>query len=98
MAADDVLVEEKDAARWTRLAHLGGRVLQIDDLRSLFDDHGLGNRERLPETRIEALSKIAGQFQVLPLIFTHGNRIRLVDQDVGRLQDRVGEQSHRGAV
>jgi hypothetical protein len=41
---------------------------------------------------VEPLGQVAGQLQVLPLVLADRHLVRLVEQDVGRLQDRVGEQ------
>ena len=41
---------------------------------------------------IETLSHIAGHFDVLLLILTHGHDIGVVEQDVGRHQDGVRKQ------
>ena len=35
---------------------------------------------------------------MLALIFTHRNLFCLIEQNVARLQNRVGEQPHRGSV
>ena len=82
--------------RFGRLAHLGGRFLQVVDLRHRFDDVGLRYDERLPEPRVEALRKVSRQLDVLALILAHGHVVGLVEQNVGRLQDRVGEQPDAG--
>ena len=54
--------------------------------------YGVGHRERLAERGVEPLREIAGQLQVLALVLADRHGVGLVEQDVGRLQDRVGEQ------
>ena len=81
-----------------RLAHLGRRVLQVADLRRGLDDVGLGHPQGRPVARVEPLGQVAGQLEVLALVLTDGHLVRGVEQDVGRLQDRVGEQPDRGPV
>ncbi len=55
---------------------------------------GLGDDERLPVAPIEPFTQIAGQLQVLALILADRHGRGLVEQDVSRLQDGVGEQPH----
>jgi len=44
------------------------------------------------------LRQVPGQFQVLTLVLTDRDGVGLVGQDVGGLQDRVGEQPDAGPV
>ena len=85
-------------ARRRGLAHLRRRILQVVDLRRALDDVRLGHHERLPEPGVEALGQVAGQFEVLTLVLTDRHQLRAVEQDVGGLQDRVGEQADAGVV
>ena len=50
------------------------------------------------ERGVEALGQVPGQLQVLPLVLADRHRVGLVEQDVGGLQDRVGEQPDAGPV
>ncbi len=47
---------------------------------------------------VELLGDIAGQFQVLTLVFTDRYMGCLVDQDIGGLQHGVGIETHRSAL
>jgi hypothetical protein len=42
---------------------------------------------------VEPLREVAGQLEVLALVLTDRHVVRAVEQDVGGLQDRVGEQA-----
>ena len=42
---------------------------------------------------VESLCEVAGFFQILFLVFSYRDVIRLVDQDVGCHQSRVGEET-----
>ena len=56
-----------------------------------------GIDEGFAEAGVEALGEVAGQFEVLPLVVADGHAVGLVQQDVGRHQNRVGEQPTRAA-
>src|SRR5664279_3907033 len=89
------LVEQIDRAGVAeRLAHLRARVLQVENLRRLRRDERLGNGERLPVAGVEPLRESAGELEMLALVLTDGDALCLVEQDVRRLQHRVGEQAH----
>ena len=60
--------------------------------------YGSGTVNVVAEPRVEALREVAGQLQVLALVLADRHRVGLVEQDVGGLQDRVGEQADGGAV
>ena len=60
--------------------------------------YGSGTVSVGPERGVEPLRQVAGQLQVLALVLADRHRVGLVEQDVGRLQDRVGEQAHRRAL
>ena len=60
--------------------------------------YGPGIDEGLPEPVVEPLRKVPGELEVLALIFPDRHLIGVVEQDVGRLQDRVSEQAHAGRV
>ncbi len=94
------IVEQADQPRLAgrRLAHLRRRVLQVVDLGGGLRDHRLGDDEGVGEARVEALRDVAGQFQVLALVLADGHQVGVVEQHVGRLQHRIGEQADRGGV
>ena len=70
-------------------------LLQVGDLRGRLEDVGLGQPEGLLVAVVEALREVAGQLEVLALVLADGHVVRAVEQDVGRLEDRVGEQARR---
>ena len=47
---------------------------------------------------VEGLCDVARQLDVLALILTHGNAVRLIEQDVGGHEHRVGQQANAGAL
>ena len=53
---------------------------------------GLGDDERLAEAVVEADGDVAGDLDVLALVVADGHLVGVVQQDVRRLQRRVGEQ------
>ena len=57
--------------------------------------YGPGHDEGRAEPVVEPLGQVPGQLQVLALVLADGHLVGLVEQDVGRLQDRVGEQARR---
>ena len=64
--------------------------------RGLAQDHRLGQREQLDgEAAVERAGDVAGELQMLLLVLADRHVGRLVDQDVGRHQHRVGEQADR---
>ncbi len=81
-----------------RLAHLDRRVLKVVDLRRLLQDVRLRDREGLAVAAVEALGEVAGQLDVLALVLADRYLVRLVQEDVGDLEDRVREQADAGAV
>ena len=92
---DDVrLVEQSTthARAADALAHLLLDLLQVVDLGGLLEDVGLGHRERRTEARVEPRGEVARELDVLALVLADRHPVGLVEQDVGRLQDRVGEQ------
>ena len=52
-----------------------------------------GRVKRRPEAAVEPGREVAGQLEVLPLVLTDRHLVGLVDEDVGGLQHRVGEQA-----
>ena len=81
-----------------RLRHLSFRVLQIVDLGGLFEYYGLWNGEGVAEARVESGGEVAGELEVLALVFANRHCLWLVKQDVGGLKDRVGEEPDACAV
>ena len=75
-----------------RLGHLRGGVLEVADLGGGLEDVGLGQPEGLLVAAVEPLREVAGQLEVLALVLADRDVVRPVEQDVGRLEDRVGEQ------
>ena len=71
------------------------RLGQVVDLGGLLRDHHFGHHERAGEPGVEPLRDVARQFQVLALILAHRNQIGVVEQYVGGLQHRIGEQTDR---
>jgi hypothetical protein len=53
---------------------------------------GLGLGEGLPEKPVEAAGDLPGELYVLHLVLPHGHGVRLVDEDVRRLQHGVHEE------
>ena len=47
---------------------------------------------------VEPLRQVARELQVLALVLTHRDVVRVVEQDVGGLQDRVGEERDVGVL
>ncbi len=88
-----VLEIDDPSIRIARFRHLRGRILEIRDLgpRAWSDD--LGENESVSKTTVESNGDVSGDFDVLPLIFSDGNLLGVVEQDVRSLKGRVGEQS-----
>ena len=55
-------------------------------------DHRLGHDERVAEAVVEADRDVAGDLDVLALVVADRHLVGVVQQDVGGLQRRVGEQ------
>ena len=81
-----------------RLGHLRRRVLEVHHPRPGFGNDGRREDERLAEAVVEADGDIARDLDVLTLVVADGDFIGVVEQDVGRLQCRVGEQAGRDEV
>ena len=56
---------------------------------------GSRHDERGAVPAVEAVGEVAGQLEVLALVLADGYLVGLVEEDVGRLQHRVGEQADR---
>ena len=61
-------------------------------------DGMLRHHERLAVAVVEAVRQVAGQLEMLALVVTHRHLLGVVEQDVGRLQRGIGEQSRRHEV
>ena len=72
--------------------------MQIKHLGSGLDDPRLRHGKGLTETTVKPLGQITRKFQVLTLIFPDGDFIGLINQNVSRLQDGIGEQANGGSV
>ncbi len=83
------LVEDADLVA-VALGHLA--AVDARHHRGGVEDVGLGDDEDLPELLVELAGDVAGHLQVLLLVLAHRHQIGEVDQDVGRLQHRIGEQ------
>lgn len=53
----------------------------------------VGNREDVAKLRVEGLGRVAGQLEVLRLVLADGHKRRLVQQNVGGLEDGVSQQA-----
>src|SRR3546814_7180645 len=74
-------------------------VAQAHDPRRLLRDDGIGQGKKLhAEIGVELDRDIAAEFQMLLLIFAHGNMGRLVEQNVGSLQHGIDEQANAGTL
>ena len=69
------------------------RVLQVHHPRAGRRDGGLGHDERVAVAGVEPDGEVAGELDVLALVVAHGHPVGVVEEDVGRLQRRVGEQA-----
>ena len=58
---------------------------------------GSGTTNVSPNRRVEPLRQVAGELEVLALVLADRHVVGVVQQDVGRLQHRVGEQPDVGA-
>ena len=67
-------------------------MLQVHDPGPRARDGGLGDGEGLPVAVVEPDRDLARQLQVLALVVAHRHRRRVVEEDVGRHEDRVGEE------
>jgi len=72
--------------------------LQVGHLRPRLGCDHFGDDERLAETGVESHGDVAGDLDVLTLILAHGHLVGVVQEDVGRLQGRVGEKSGRHEI
>ena len=73
------------------LAHL--LPVEAGDDRDLAPDHRLRHDEGLAVGLVELDRDVAGHLQVLLLVLADGHGVRVVEEDVGRHQHRIGEQA-----
>ena len=66
-------------------------MLQIHHPGSGWRDDRLRDHEGVPEPTVEPDGDVAGQLNVLALVLADGNLVGVVEEDVGRLEGRVGE-------
>ncbi|MGA7311496.1 MAG: hypothetical protein WBX05_21375, partial [Pseudolabrys sp.] len=90
LAPDDVGLSEDVDRVADRLAHLPYPVGAQHD-RGLGEDR-LRLGKRVAVARVERPDDLARQLEVGRLVLAHRHQRRLVDDDVGGLQDRIGEQ------
>ncbi len=97
LAGDDVrLVEDEHGALrgLHRFGHLLVGVLEVHDPCRGAGDGRFGHHQSGTVAVVEPLGHVPGQLEVLSLVVPHGDPIGVVEQDVGALEDRVGEQPH----
>ena len=92
-------VEHLDEAEFggERGRHAARGILEVHDLRAELAVRPLGYDERLAEALVEPLREVAGELEVLALVFPDRHDVGVVEEDVGRLQHRVGHQPDREA-
>ena len=59
-------------------------------------DGGLGDDEGLAVAVVEAHGQLTGELEVLALVVADGHGVGVVEEDVGRHEDGVGEQARPG--
>jgi hypothetical protein len=78
------------------LAHLlAVEARHLGEVRLLRHER-LGAAEDLAVQRVEGGRHVLRHLDVLDLVLAHGHEVRVVREDVGRHEDRVGEQAHVG--
>src|ERR1017187_9207891 len=76
------------------------RVLEVHDAGATAG-RGYGGVRHLESGAIAgvpALGQVSGELEVLALVVADGDEVGLVEQDVGRHEDRVGEQAEPGRL
>ena len=68
-------------------------VLQAHEARHIRHER-LGLDEHFSELRIELARQRAREFEMLELVLAHGHRFRVIEQDIRRHKDGVGEKAH----
>ncbi len=59
---------------------------------------GLGHGEGIAVPGVPALGQVPGQLQVLALVVADRYEVGVVEEDVGRHEDRVGEEAEPGGL
>src|ERR1017187_4297698 len=77
----------------SRLAHFLGWVVQAHDPRPNGGKAGAGDDEGVAVQGVEALGDVAGELEVLGLVFADRDNAGLVEQDVGGHEDRILKQA-----
>src|SRR6266508_3040687 len=75
--------------------HLVPGLLEVHDPAAHRRGLDCGQRERLAVAGVEPLGDVAGELDVLALVVADRDDVGLVEQDVARLEHRVGEQRGR---
>ena len=70
-------------------------VLKGHHTSSYFRDAYLWNREDIIVFLIETLREVPGELEMLLLILADRDKIRTIEQDIGRHEGRVGEKAGR---
>jgi hypothetical protein len=85
------LVEDRHVAgrRGRALAHLGRGLVERHDPRPGGRDEHLRHHEGLAVEPVEAPRERPHELEVLALVLAYGDEVRVVQQDVGGLQDGV---------
>ena len=82
-----------------RFRHLLGAIAQGHDPRGRAFDHGVGHGKEIHAVvMIEFRGNVAGQFDMLFLIFAHRHFGRVIQQNIRRHQRRIREQPKRGIL
>ena len=76
-----------------RLGHLALGVLEVHDPGPGGRDGGLGDHKVVAVPVVEADGQLTGQLEVLTLVVADRHPLGVVEEDVGALEDRVGEQA-----
>ena len=69
-------------------------MLEIHDPGTHLGESRLGNHQGVPEPVVEPDGQFTGQLEVLALVVSDRYPFGVVEQDVGALEDRVGEQTN----
>ena len=72
--------------------------MKIGDLGAGLRRHHLRNDERGAEAGVEAFGDVTSDLDVLTLILADRHVVGVVQQDVGRLEGRIGEEARRHEV
>ena len=76
------------------LAHLLGRIIQSHDPGSRLHEPSVRNHECvLAEPVVDPDGDIPAKLDVLFLVIADRNHIRIVEEDIGRHQDRIGQKA-----